>query len=192
MSGLQCEFTTSVSTWGFHGVCVGTRHPSEFSSLNSACQMLQMHIHWHSTMAILWHIVCLSSTCMQSWTHTVHVRRSLKLDVSSPLAYTHPCCQQKTLSFSGPMESHNTTQCSSLYTAAITQYKLTLAMSISPSAHSRWRQQPNYSKHDLSMKHELHQNFSQVLIIYGKYESFLMGTHFIQERPVGEVSRDCP
>lgn len=102
------------------------------------------------------------------------------------------CCQRKALSFSVHLESHHTTQYNSLYTTAITQYSRTSPMSIYPSALSRWRQQSNYSEHDLSMRHELHQNFSQVLSLYGKYDSFLMGIHWIQERQVGVVSKERP
>ena len=47
----------------------------------------------------------------------------------------------------------HTTQCSSLYTTAITQGYLTLAMSIYPSAHSRWCRQPNYNNRDLPAMH---------------------------------------
>lgn len=105
-----------------------------------------------------------------------------------PLAHTHPflLSAESPQLLSPPGITHNSTQCSSLYTTI--QPHNTTPVSKYPSAHSRWRQQSNHSEHDLSMRHELHQVFSQVLSLYGKFDSSLMGIHCTQERPVDAVT----
>lgn len=113
----------------------------KFNSLNPVGQMLQInahwHTHWHPTMDILWLIVCLSSTYNHEHILCMYAERISDLNcrcnrwwfrvVYSPLTPTciHSSCQQKALSFSVHLESHNTTQCSSLYTKAVTQYSHT-------------------------------------------------------------------
>lgn len=156
----------------------------------------------HSTTDILWHIVFLffhlhtimstHCTCAQnevpSW--TVGVIVDGLSPPTPPPAHTHPflLSAESPQLLSPPGITHNSTQCSSLYTTI--QPHNTTPVSKYPSAYSRWRQQSNHSEHDLSMRHELHQVFSRVLSLYGKFDSSLLGIHCTQERPVDAVTKE--
>lgn len=148
-------------------VCVGAEHPLEFSRPDAADAYTHIltpnyrHIltyrlssfHMHTIMNT--YCVCIQKGA-PGWTVGV-IDDGLGKRIAPSPTLIPSCCQRKALSFSVHLESHHTTQCSSLYTTAITQCSHTPPMSIYPSAHSRWRQQWNYSEHDLSMRHELHQ-----------------------------------